>query len=76
MIDLIKALGDNAAWILGFAVPGVIIACVAIISGCWLSFRKRKMEIELKHALVDRGMSADEIERVMKATMEPVEKDD
>ena len=76
MTEFIQALGPHAAWILGFALPGVIIACVAIISGCWLSFRKRKMEIELKHALVDRGMSADEIERIMKATMEPAAKDE
>lgn len=51
-----------------------IIPVVAIIAGCcipifsiWKEMEKHKHECQLKRRMVERGMSADEIERVLAA---------
>lgn len=67
--QIITALGPNAAWVLGFALPGTIVAIVAIGSTCWLKARRAQLEMALKQDMVNRGMTADEIERVVKATV-------
>jgi signal transduction histidine kinase len=45
-----------------FAVP-----IVAIIAGVWSQVERRKADNELKQSMIDRGMSAEDIERVMAA---------
>jgi ABC-type bacteriocin/lantibiotic exporter with double-glycine peptidase domain len=45
-----------------FAVP-----IVAIIAGCWSRVERAKSDNELKRSMVERGMSADEIERILAA---------
>lgn len=51
------------------AVPlaGCLIAIVAIIGGFWSKTVKANRIAELKRAMIERGMSADEIERVIAA---------
>ena len=44
---------------------GVLVATIAIISQHWATHRQREMEFALKHEMIARGMSADEIERVL-----------
>ena len=57
-----------------FAIPIVLIvsvffySCIAAIANCAQSIVKHRNEVELKQQLVDRGMSAEEIERVVMAT--------
>lgn len=57
-----------------FAIPIIAIVgtfaylCISVLSNCVQSIVKHRNEVELKQQLVDRGMSADEIERVVMAT--------
>lgn len=53
---------------------GPLIAIVAIIAGAWASVRRvearaqiAELEAALKQQMIERGMSADEIERVLAA---------
>lgn len=48
--------------VLVFSIP-----LVTIIGGLWFKAQKIKSEHELKQAMVQRGMSAEEIERVLAA---------
>jgi len=66
----------NGGELIGFfaVVGGMFIAASAIIGGLWSSvrlaeFRARQVELEtaLKQDMLNRGMSADEIERVIAA---------
>jgi ABC-type bacteriocin/lantibiotic exporter with double-glycine peptidase domain len=45
-----------------FAVP-----IVAIVAGVWAKVEARKSDNDLKRSMVERGMSADEIERILAA---------
>jgi hypothetical protein len=47
---------------------GCLIPMVAMVTHHWRKLRQTEMEIALKHDMVNRGMSADEIERVIKAS--------
>lgn len=49
----------------------VLVAVIALIGGIWHSFRKTEIEGCLKRDMIERGMSADEIERVLAAKMGP-----
>jgi hypothetical protein len=44
-----------------------IVAIVGTIAGCWLSARRHTEQIKLKQEMLDRGMSADEIARIIDA---------
>lgn len=54
------------------AVIGIIMGCgipiVAIICSYWHSVAKTRSDHELKRSMIERGMSADEIERVLAAS--------
>ena len=51
---------------------GIIMGCgipiVAIICSAWQSVTKTRSEHELKTSMIERGMSADEIERILAAS--------
>jgi len=50
------------------AVVGVFsIPIIGIIAGCWVAVEKSRSEHDLKRRMVERGMSVEEIERVMAA---------
>ena len=38
---------------------------VAVVAGAWFKIEQLKSENELKRTMIERGMSADEIERVL-----------
>ena len=67
-------------WELVFRMPqiaiimGCLIPIVGIISGYWYKIQKVRAELHLKRTLAERGMSADEIERIVAAS--PKEADD
>lgn len=46
---------------------GVLIVLGTTLSGCWVRVRKATLEADLKRDMIERGMSADEICRVIQA---------
>jgi hypothetical protein len=46
---------------------GIIISAVAIIGGIVETMHRRRTETDLKREMLDRGMSADEIARVVES---------
>jgi hypothetical protein len=73
MSELINALGEGVVWVVGFALPGTLIAVTAIIAHVWRSHRRAEMEIALKQEMIARGMSAEEIVAVVRASSEVAE---
>ena len=55
--------------LIAFAVFGIggLIALVSIISVQWRLHKRGEMETALKQEMIARGMSAEEIERIIKA---------
>jgi len=51
------------------AVFGMIVLCVAIpvIASAWQKVARIRADTDLKQSMIERGMSVDEIERVLKA---------
>ena len=47
---------------------GVLLGLAGIIGGVWNSVKNKQIEAELKQDMLDRGMSAEEIEKVIEAT--------
>jgi SOS response regulatory protein OraA/RecX len=47
---------------------GVLIALTAILTSQWRKHRQTELEMSLKHEMLNRGFSAEEIERVVKAS--------
>ncbi len=58
---------ENVAAI--YAVFGMIVLVVAIpvIASAWASVVKHRQDAALKQSMIERGMSAEEIERVLRA---------
>jgi hypothetical protein len=56
----------NNALFLSLA-TGVLIVAITTLSGCWLKAKKASLEADLKREMIDRGMSADDICRVIRA---------
>lgn len=54
---------------LAIFVPMGIIGLVATIGGIWAGSRKTELEASLKLEMISRGMSAEDIERVLNATL-------
>ncbi|QJW93462.1 hypothetical protein [Frigoriglobus tundricola] len=78
MSDLLTRM--NGGELIGFfaVVGGIFLSASAIIGGIWSTvrvaeFRARQVELEtaLKQDMLNRGMSADEIERVIAAAGHP-----
>lgn len=53
---------DSIMALLIFGLP-----VVTIISGVWWKISKHQADTELKRSMIERGMSADEIEKVLAA---------
>jgi hypothetical protein len=67
MYDWLMSLGPGIIGVIA-VLGGFIISVVAILAGNWRRVRQIEMEISLKHEMLERGMSAEEIERVIKAS--------
>jgi hypothetical protein len=50
---------------------GVICTLAAVISGTIKSIHHRRVEADMKREMIERGMSADEITKVIEAAMPP-----
>ncbi len=61
-----------------FVVPvcGGIVVIVVVLSSVWRSLEKTRIEARLKEQMIASGFSADEIERVIRATKGGDEDDD
>jgi len=66
----------DTAWSTLFQLPqiAIVMGCltgIAVIIGvCWIQVEKTKSKNELKRSMVERGMSAEEIERIIEAGQE------
>jgi hypothetical protein len=47
---------------------GALIPLAAILASQWRKNRQTELEVSLKHEMLNRGFSAEEIERVVKAS--------
>ena len=47
---------------------GILIVATCVITATWRSVRIREAETDLKQQMLDKGLSADEIERVVRAS--------
>ena len=76
MQTLAQSFDWNSLFRPEIAVPlgGCLIAIVAIVGGLWSKTVKSNRIAELKRAMIERGMSADEIERVIAADEIPEHK--
>lgn len=63
-------LANNGIWNLATigCVMALSIPIVAIIATYWYKWNRSREEIDLKRKMVERGMSAEEIERVLLAS--------
>jgi hypothetical protein len=52
-------------------VTGIICTFIVLASGTINSIHRRRMEVEMKREMIERGMSADEIEKVIEAASPP-----
>lgn len=66
-------LASSFDWDMIFSMPnlvfvvGCVIAVVAIIAGSWTSVLRQRSSDDLKLTLVERGLSADQIEKIVRA---------
>jgi hypothetical protein len=44
-----------------------MMVCVPVAADCWRKVRKHELDADLKRDMIGRGMSADEIERILAA---------
>ena len=51
--------------VFGFA---ILVVLVPMISNHWYKLRVKQWEMSLKHTMLERGMSADEIKTVLEAS--------
>jgi hypothetical protein len=71
MTDFFSKIGQhNVFWLMVIG-GAVIFGVVATIAHAWRRVRIAEIEGALKQQMLDRGMSADEIERVARASNQP-----
>jgi hypothetical protein len=62
ILSEIEWTSDTIAITLIFALP-----IVSVVAGVWYKLSKAQSDNELKRSMIQRGMSADEIQRVLNA---------
>jgi hypothetical protein len=50
---------------------GLVLGVAGIVSGTINSLHRRRSELDLKREMIERGMSADEIEKIIEAAAPP-----
>ena len=71
MSEFLAKLSGGEIISLTAVLVGPLIAVVAIIMTQWRRVRVAELEATLKQQMLDKGMSAAEIEQVMRASLEP-----
>jgi hypothetical protein len=70
--DILLGGGSEEQFIIVLTVIGcataVIIVLSCVFASVWSSVKHKRLEAELKQDMLDRGMSAEEIEQVIEAT--------
>jgi hypothetical protein len=67
MQDLVNALGKDLSLVLIFLVSGAtVVAIIGLFQ--WRKIEQRRIEAALKQEMLERGMSADDIVRVIQAS--------
>ena len=67
MYEWLRSLGPEIVPVIAL-VGGMLVAVVGILAGVWHKNRRIELEIALKQDMLNRGMSAEDIERVIKAS--------
>ena len=69
MTDLLPLL-TNDAFLKAVTMVGVFVSAFALpgIGWAWYALRVKQWEMSLKHSMIERGMSAEEIKMVLEAT--------
>jgi hypothetical protein len=67
MTDLLSKFDSGELIALAAIVGGLLCGIVAIIASFWLDLRKHEMAVAFKQDMLNRGMSADEIQTVLDA---------
>ena len=75
MLELLTELNGGELIGLIAVVGAMLVAAIKVIAGSWQRTRCTEIEASLKHDMLERGMSADEIERVLKASGPSSERD-
>ncbi len=65
-VYVVFSLADRNSYLCDYR--RIFMMCISAVVGGVQSIVKHRNEVELKQQLVDRGMSADEIERIVTAT--------
>lgn len=75
MLDFLDKLDHQELFSLAggtvVTIAGSLVAIVAIIATAWRRTRVAEMQLALKQQMLEKGMSAAEIEQVMRASQEP-----
>ncbi len=56
---------------LGLTSLGILVAVVSIVSHQWSKVRRAELDATLKHRMLEQGMSADDIKKVLEASSRP-----
>lgn len=67
MHEWLMSLGPEIIPVIAL-VGGMLVAVVGILASVWHKTRRMELENALKQDMLNRGMSAEEIERVIKAS--------
>ena len=68
MGDLFSRMSGDEVLVIVVVVIVFSFLLIVSIAGIWRAHRRTEIEASLKQDMLDRGMSADEIEKVLKAT--------
>ena len=67
----LEFLTHPAATFFALVALAALVAIVAIVATQWSKVRRAELDTALKHDMLQRGMGADEIERVLRASQSP-----
>jgi hypothetical protein len=68
MIDLLSKMNPGEFIPLVAVVGGLLCGIIGIIAGTWQKVRREEIAAALKHDMLNRGMSADDIRTVLEAS--------
>ena len=73
MLELLNKFEPGELIALTAVVGGALVAIIAVVSYQWGKVRVAELDSALKQQMLEKGMSADEIEQVMKVTKAPTD---
>jgi hypothetical protein len=73
MFENLAAVNPGALIALVAILSGALIALVAVLAGNWAGVRRAEVEASLKQDMLNRGLSAADIERILRASSQSPE---